>query len=405
MFSWLQRKPRVTTDEKKIDALLTRGVERHFPNEEFIRDRLHSGERLRVYLGIDPTGPTLHLGHAIPLRKLRQFQELGHEVILLIGDFTARIGDPDKKDVRQQLTHKQVLDNARRYQKQAAQILDFSGPNAAQLRFNHTWLNKLSFADVIELASKMTVQQMLERDLFQRRIADERPVYLHEFLYPLMQGYDAVAMDVDGEVGGNDQTFNMLTGRTLMKEMNGKEKFVLPTKLLVDASGGKMGKTTGNMLSFLDTPEEKFGKVMSWTDEMIVPGFELCTDRDLDAIEERLSAGENPRDLKRELAHAIVASYDGASAADRAQRNFVEAFQKGNAPEDMPVVTAAHDESLVTVVLRSELVESKTAFRRLVDSGAVVHKDTDAKITTLDAPATAGVYKIGKHRFLRIEHE
>lgn len=402
MFSLFKSKPVISTDEVKIEEVLTRGIERHYPSNEFLKKRLMSGERLRLYLGIDPTGPTLHLGHAIPLRKLRQFQELGHEIILLIGDFTARIGDPDKKDVRKQLTHTEVLENARLYQKQAATFLNFSGKNPAKLMFNDSWHSKLHFANVLDLASKVTVQQMLERDMFRVRIQEEKPIYLHEFMYPLMQGYDSVAMDVDGEVGGNDQTFNMLTGRTLMKEMSSKEKFVIPMKLLVDTTGAKMGKTTGNMLSFIDSPSDKFGKVMSWTDSMIMDGFELCTDKDLAEIKARLDHGENPRDLKMELAHAVVVTYHGSKSADQAQKAFIDAFQKGDTPDDVPQVSAHSGELLIDVLIREKVVESKTDFRRLVEAGAITNKTTDKKITDFAAPIEKGVYKIGKHRFIEI---
>lgn len=403
MFSWLQQKPTIRTDEKEVETVLSRGVERHYPNEAFLKKRLMSGERLRLYLGIDPTGPTLHLGHAIPLRKLRQFQDLGHEIILLIGDFTARIGDPDKKDVRKQLTHIEVLENAKLYKTQAETFLKFSGANPAKLMFNNTWHSKLHFSDVLELASKVTVQQMLERDMFRARIQDEKPIYLHEFMYPLMQGYDAVAMDVDGEVGGNDQTFNMLTGRTLLKEMKNKEKFVIPMKLLVDTTGAKMGKTTGNMLSFIDSPSEKFGKVMSWTDGMILSGFELCTDVDIQKVQKRLDDGENPRDLKMELAHEIVRTYHGAKIADEAQEAFTTAFQKGDTPDDVPKVSANAGEELIDVLVREGIVESKTDFRRLVEAGAITNKTTDKKVSDTGAHAIAGVYKIGKHRFVEVE--
>jgi len=403
MFSWLTQKQSVSTDETKIEELLTRGVERHYPNEEFLRERLKSGKRLKLYLGIDPTGPTLHLGHVIPLRKLRQFQDLGHEIILLIGDFTARIGDPDKKEVRKQLTHKEVLDNAKLYKEQASAFIDFSGSNPAHLMFNNQWHSKLTFPDVLELASKMTVQQMLERDLFRKRIQEEKPIYIHEFMYPLMQGYDAVAMNVDGEIGGNDQTFNMLAGRTLLKEMKGKEKFVVPMKLLVDTTGAKMGKTTGNMLSFLDSPEEKFGKVMSWTDEMILLGFELCTDANLEAISSRLEKGENPRDIKMELAYETVRSYHGDAVAQKAQEAFVQTFQKGDSPEEVKSTQAGIGELLSEVLIREEVVSSKTEFKRLIEAGAISNKTNDEKVVDIDAAARPGVYKIGKHRFLEIK--
>src|SRR3989344_2827225 len=210
------------TDRRRITELLGRGVEQVYPSKPYLKSLLESGTQLTVYLGMDPSGPELHLGHAIPLMKLRQFQDLGHRVILLIGDFTAMSGDPDKTEARKRLTRKDVLANCKTYKEQASKILKFTGANAAQYRFNSRWLSKMSFTDVVELASRVTVQRMLERDLFERRIKDGRPLYIHEFLYPLMQGYDSVVMKVDGEVGGNDQTFNMLTGRDLMKQYKNK---------------------------------------------------------------------------------------------------------------------------------------------------------------------------------------
>ncbi len=403
MVSWFKQKKSVILDKEKIEELLTRGVERHYPSEDFLRQRLFSGDRLKLYLGIDPTGPTLHLGHAIPLRKLKQFQDLGHEIILLIGDFTARIGDPDKKEVRKQLTRKEVLENAKLYKEQASLFVSFKGKNAAKLMFNNSWHSKLNFSDVLDLASKITVQQMLERDMFRKRIQAEKPIYIHEFMYPLIQGYDAVAMNVDGEVGGNDQTFNMLVGRTLLKELKGKEKFVLPMKLLVDTTGSKMGKTTGNMLSFLDSPEEKFGKIMAWTDEMILIGFELCTDIDLSKIKNRLDGGENPRDIKMELAYEIVKTYHSDIVAKGARDAFVKTFQKGNTPNEIKSVKAGIGEKLYEVFIREEIVNSKIEFRRLIEAGAITNKTDNEKITEMDAPARPSVYKIGKHRFFEIK--
>lgn len=360
------------TDPEKIDAFLSRGIERVYPNDEFVKERLMSGDKLTMYFGIDPTGPTLHLGHSIALKKMKEFQELGHTPILLIGDFTARIGDPDKSSVRNQLTHEEVLENAKLYKEQASLFLDFEGDNPAELKYNSEWSDPLKFADVLNLASKMTVQQMLERDMFKKRLEDNKPIYIHEFMYPLMQGYDAVAMNVDGEIGGNDQTFNMLTGRTLMKDMCNKEKFVLPVKLLTDTSGSKMGKTTNNMLSFLDSASEKFGKVMSWTDGMIMSGFELCTDVDLAKIQARLDSGENPRDIKLELAHNIVSFYDGAEAADKAQQDFITQFSKQEIPEDVPEVVINEDLGIVEVLKKTNLVQSNNEARRKIEEGAVV---------------------------------
>ncbi|OGJ12066.1 tyrosine--tRNA ligase, partial [Candidatus Nomurabacteria bacterium RIFOXYC2_FULL_36_8] len=301
---------KVIVDEKKIDELLTRGISFIYPTKEFLENKIKKGEKLTIYLGIDPTGPTLHLGHAIPIKKLSEFQKAGHQIILLMGDFTAMIGDPtDKGAARKQLTHKEVTSNLKNYKKQASSLISFTGKNPAKITFNSTWLGKMNFEKVISLASNMTVQQMLERDMFEKRMKEGKPIYLHEFLYPLMQGYDSVAMDVDGEIGGNDQTFNMLCGRDLMKTMKNKEKFVITMKLLEDNSGKKMGKTEGNMIALSDSPEEMYGKVMSWTDGMIIPGFELCTNIPTFEIEKMSkdihSNLVNPKDLKIRLAREI----------------------------------------------------------------------------------------------------
>lgn len=363
---------KIITDEQAIEKFITRGVEKIYPNTDFLRERLESGEQLSMYLGIDPTGPTLHMGHSIALRKLAEFQKMGHKAILLIGDFTARIGDPtDKSEARNQLTHEEVLENAKLYQKQASLFLDFDGDNPAELKYNSEWSDPLRFADVMDLASRMTVQQMLERDMFRRRLEEGKPIYIHEFFYPLMQGFDAVAMDVDGEIGGNDQTFNMLVGRDLMKEMKGKEKFVLPMKLLTDTSGAKMGKTTNNMLSFLDTPTEKFGKIMSWTDGMIEGGFELLTDADLDEVRARIASDENPRDIKMDLAMQVVSFYDGEESAEQARENWQTQFSEGGVPEDLPEYVVESPAEIMELLRSTGMVQSGKEARRKIDEGAV----------------------------------
>ncbi|MDB5254739.1 MAG: Tyrosine--tRNA ligase, partial [Candidatus Nomurabacteria bacterium] len=284
------------------DILLHKGVADILPSKGFLEKELASGKKLSVYAGFDPTAPTLHIGHTIQLRKLRHFQDLGHKIIFLVGDFTARVGDPtDKGTARKQLTEKEIKINLKKYKQQAGKFIRFSGKNAAAIKFNNDWLGKMKFADVLALASNMTVDQMLKRDMFARRIEEEKPIYIHEFMYPLMQGYDSVAMDVDGEVGGNDQLFNMLAGRTLLKQLKNKEKFVITTKLLEDNNGKKMGKSEGNMVSLIDTPEDMYGKIMSWTDGLIIPGFELCTDytpSQVQAVQEELHGEVNPRNIK-----------------------------------------------------------------------------------------------------------
>lgn len=412
------KKSQVETSQGIVGDFLDRGVERIYPSREFLEAKMKRGEPLSMYLGIDPTGPTLHMGHAIVLKKLREFQKLGHKVILLIGDFTGMIGDPtDKLSARKQLTKEEVLENSRLYQKQASIFLDFSGSNKAELKYNSAWLSKMNFGDVINLASKMTVDQMLKRDMFAKRMEENKPVFIHEFLYPLMQGYDSVAMDVDGEIGGNDQTFNMLTGRDLMKEMLGKEKFVITMKLLADSSGKKMGKTENNGISLADSAEEMYGKVMSWTDGMIVSGFELCTDvlmDDIDAIKKDLESGANPRDAKMRLAREIVTVYHGAASAKQAEENFINTFTKGGVPEDIKSVKVPVNTPLVDVLLREGIVSSKTEFRRLYDEGAITILETGSKIPSPESGADqsaiikidkSATYKIGKRRFLKIEEE
>jgi tyrosyl-tRNA synthetase len=401
------KKSDISTDSATIHEFLTRGVENVYPNREFLEARLKEGKKLSMYLGIDPTGPTLHVGHAIPLLKLKQFQELGHQVILLVGDFTGMIGDPtDKTALRKRLTREEVLRNASLYKKQASKFLDFNGGNKALLQYNSSWLSKMNFEDVVNLASNFTVQQMLERDMFEKRLKENRPIYLHEFFYPLMQGYDSVAMDVSGEIGGNDQTFNMLTGRTLMKQLHNKEKFVMTTKLLVDTTGKKMGKTEGNMLTMLDDEFEMFGKVMSWTDEMILSGFELCTlvsMLEVEQIKKSLLEGINPRDIKMRLAREIVTLYHGKDAAEQAAINFENTFKKGGVPEDMKDVSVSQGSLLVDILLTEGLVESKSDFRRLVGEGAVTIHGTEVKITDPNTSIKESItVKIGKRRFIKI---
>lgn len=387
-------------DLQKINELLTRGVENIYPNKDFLEKLLKSGKKLTLYTGYDPTTPTLHIGHGITLLKLRQFQELGHKIIFLIGDFTGMIGDPtDKSSARQKLTKKQVQDNYKLYKKQASSVLNFSGKNAVEVRYNSEWADKLSSRDLLELASHVTVPRLLERDMFQERLKEGKTIHLHEFLYPLFQGYDSVDMNVDGEVGGNDQTFNMLVGRDLLKELKGKEKFVLTMKLLTDAGGKKMGKTEGNMVALSDTPEDMFGKVMSWDDEMIRSGFELCTNVPMDEIQSIMSA-KNPRDAKVRLAFGITKTFLGEKAAKKGQEYFIHTFSKKEQPDDMPSVKPTHYD-IVTVLVESKLSSSKGDARRAIEQGGV--KVNDAKVSSYDAAVKKGdVVQKGKRFFVKI---
>lgn len=400
---------KVNTDKQKIQELLERGVANIYPNKAYLEKQLKSGKKLSLYLGIDPTGPTLHLGHAITLAKLKQFQELGHRVILLIGDFTGTIGDPtDKLATRQPLTRQQVLQNAKNYKKQASLFLNFSGANKAGLKYNSSWLDKMNFANVLELSSKFTVGQLLERDMFQERMKAGKPISVHEFLYPVLQAYDSVAMDVDGEIGGNDQTFNMLAGRTLMKSMKGKEKFVLTMKLLTDISGTKMGKSEGNMLALNDNAKEMFGKVMSWTDDMILSGFELCTNVSTDKIKKIIGGikkGNNPRDAKLQLAKEIVAIYYGIKEADKASEEFIKVFSKKQTPDDIKQYTIKSGSiNPIDLLTSLKFISSKSEARRLIDGGGM--KINNQKINSWKNNInlkSGDIIQAGKKKFAQIK--
>ncbi len=406
MFNF-NKKAKVVTDEKAIDEALSRGVEAVFPNKDFLKSKMMKGEKLSFYAGFDPTGKTLHIGHAIALKKLGALQKLGHQIIFLIGDFTAMIGDPtDKSAARKTLTKEEVLENCKGYQKQASRFISFTGANKAEMKFNSQWLSKMNFGDVLELASQMTVDQMLKRDMFAKRIEESKPIFIHEFMYPLMQGYDSVAMDVDGEVGGNDQTFNMLTGRDLMKSIKDKEKFVIATKLLTDSSGKKMGKTEGNAVSLDQTAEDMFGRVMSWVDGLIIPGFEIVTDVSLDeiaSIKQSLDSGANPKEFKMKLAFEIVKMVHGEEAANKAKADFNKAFTKGEVPEDVAEVIVMAGTPIKDEIIKAGIVSSNSDWKRLIEGKAVTVAGTDEVITDSFIKAEKEVIlRIGKKRFVKI---
>lgn len=400
----------VNTNQESIDAFLSRSIENVYPNREFVEARMAEGKPLSMYVGIDPTGPTLHLGHAIWLRKLRDWQNMGHRVVLLIGDFTALIGDPtDKGAARKQLTREEVMANCAKYQAQASRFLRFDGENAAELKFNSAWLGKMNFEDVIGLASHFTVQQMLERDMFDKRMREQKPIYIHEFLYPLMQGYDSVAMGVDGEMGGNDQTFNMLAGRTLVKELKGKEKFVMTVKLLVDTTGKKMGKSEGNMITFEDSADDVFGKVMSWTDGMIVGGFELCTDvsaAEVAAVSKSLIRDEaNPRDVKARLAKEVARMFFGDAEADAAAERFDALFRDKKGPDEDQIVKVSVDAGeakLVGVLVAAGFAASNGEAKRVIEQGGVKVDGATVKDVNAVVPVGSMIQK-GPRHFARVE--
>ncbi|PIR46256.1 MAG: tyrosine--tRNA ligase [Candidatus Vogelbacteria bacterium CG10_big_fil_rev_8_21_14_0_10_45_14] len=387
--------------DEKIQQTLTRGVENIFPNKEFLQKELASGRKLRIYYGIDPTGPTLHIGHCCTLLKLRDFQELGHQIIFLIGGFTATIGDPtDKNATRVKQTFEDVKENARLYKEQAGRVLDM---DKVEFRDNSEWFGKMGFADVLELASEFTVSRLLERDMFQKRVSAGEPVYLHELMYPTMQGYDSLALEADVEVGGNDQTFNMLAGRDLLAR-RGKEKFVVAGKLLTDPTGKKMGKTEGNMVALTDTPVDMFGKVMSWPDTLLPLAFEICTRLPLVEVENILAG--NQKDAKMRLGEEIVNLF-ASGGGDVARRDWTNTFVNKGVPEDTKTAIVSPADKLLDVLLEHGLVPSKAQFRRLVDEGAIRILDQDGKeegrVSDYDTRApTDRVIKVGKLRFLRV---
>lgn len=389
--------------DDKINELLTRGVDKIYPSKEALEKILLSGKKLKLYQGFDPSGDKLHIGHMVGLRKHRQWQDLGHEVIFLIGDGTGQAGDPSgKKKTREKFfTAEELRNNAKDYLAQASKVVRFDGPNPIKILYNGDWLNKLTLIDILNIAQNFSVQQLIERDMFQERIKSGESINLREFLYPLLQGYDSVAMEVDLELGGSDQTFNMLTGRTLLRAMKDKEKFVMTTPLLSDSKGVKIGKSEGNVIGLTDEPSDLFGKIMSLGDEAIIPMFTLLTDVPLEEIA-TFDINQNPLALKKRIARLLISTLHSESAGKKAEESFENTFTKGGVPEDVVETGVSSGAFLVDVLLLEKIIESKSEFRRLISEGAITNMDTDEKISDTGARVADGVYKIGKRRFIKI---
>ncbi len=396
----------------KIEEVLTRGVEKIYPSKEAFEKVLRSKKKIKLYQGFDPSMANLHLGNMVGVLKLKQFQDLGHEVIFLVGDFTGMIGDPtDKASTRKLLTRKQVLANSKTWKAQAGRILNFKGKNPAKLMFNSEWGDKVTFKDLIEITSKFTVQQMLERDFFQRRLKAQKPIHLHEFLYPVAQAIDCVEMDVDLEIGGSDQTFNMLAGRTLMKALKGKEKYVLTTKLLVDAKGEKAGKTAGNALFLSATPVDMYGGVMSFPDEVIILGFELLTRVPMKSVEtmkkDLKNKKINPMDLKKKLAFEIVKICYSEKDAKNAEKEFERVFQKRKLPSKIPTKKMARGTyKLFELVYYSGSSRSKAEAKRVIKQGGVELNGEPIRDPQFEVQPKGGeVLKVGKlkHKKIKVE--
>ena len=406
----------LTSDVKKQLEIIKRGTAEITPETELVaklENSLKKNQPLKIKLGLDPSAPDIHMGHTVVLQKMRQFQELGHQIIIIIGDFTGRIGDPTgKSEARKPLTEEEISKNAQTYKEQIFKILD---EEKTQVVFNSHWLAPLNFAQIVDLAAKTTVARMLERDDFSKRYSTNQPISIHEFFYPLMQGYDSVHLNADIELGGTDQKFNLLMGRTLQKEYNQEPQIAITMPILEGLDGvQKMSKSLGNYIGIDEAPEEIYGKAMSIADELMLRYFELVTDITLDELNQlklQLEKGElHPRDTKMKLAKTLVSMYHGQDAAEKAEEHFKTVFQKRDLPDEIPefVITSDMLEEgkvwLPKLMVDSDLSSSTSEARRLIKQGAV--KINDEKIEDVDyrlQPEDNMVIKAGKRKFLKIK--
>ncbi len=386
-----------------ILAELKRGVEDIYSEADLI-EKLKENRPLRVKLGADPTAPDIHLGHTVVLNKLRQFQNFGHEVIFLIGDFTATVGDPSGKNAtRPPLSREDVLRNAETYKEQIFKILD---PQKTRIVFNSEWLGELGTVGMIRLASNYTVARMLERDDFKKRFANQQSIAIHEFIYPLLQGHDSVALEADVELGGTDQTFNLLIGRELQKSAGQKPQVAMTLPLLVGLDGEKkMSKSLGNYIGVTEAPSEMFGKIMSISDELMWDWYNLLSFRPLVEITQlkaEVEAGKNPRDVKILLAKEIIARFHNEDAANAAEQEFINRFQKGAMPDEMPEFTFEGEIGLATLLKEAGLVPSTSEAIRSAQQGGV--KIDGEKVDDVRQNAQKGtfVYQVGKRKFARV---
>ncbi|MFH1188312.1 MAG: tyrosine--tRNA ligase [bacterium] len=403
--------------EEQIDEILSRSVAEILPSKTELKKLLLSRKKLRIYIGTDPTGTSLHLGHATNYIILERFRKLGHEIIFLIGDFTARIGDPtDKEAARTQLSREEVKKNVKTWLKQISSVIDlYNKKNPVKIMYNHDWLSKFTFEDVIKLASNFTVQQMLERDMFEKRMKEEKPIYLHEFFYPLMQGYDSVHLEVDIEMCGNDQRFNALVGRTLLRKLKEKEKFVFITTLLENpiTKEKMMSKSLGTGVFLDESADNMYGKLMAQADENIPQLFTDCTYVPMNEIKEikkRLTKKHvNPRDIKMCLAREIVTIYYGEKAAKKAEDEFKKVFQRKETPTDMKeLFIPSVGMVIIDILVNGGITDSKSKARRLIEQGGVRIEDViveDAHAILELEEGTFVTLQSGKRNFLKVIRE
>ncbi len=389
-------------------ALIQRGTE-EILLADALRKKLAQGRPLRIKAGFDPTAPDLHLGHTVLINKLRQFQDLGHEILFLIGDFTGMIGDPTGKSAtRKPLSREEIQHNAETYQDQVFRILD---PDKTRIVFNSLWLEGLGAAGLVQLAAQHTVARMLERDDFSKRFKSGQPIAIHEFLYPLIQGYDSVALRADVELGGTDQKFNLLVGRQL-QEMHGQEPQVVITLPILEGLDGvqKMSKSLGNYIGIADSPDEMFGKIMSVSDELMWRYFELLSFRDMAEIgvwREEVRQGSNPRDIKFELGIELVTRFHGADQATKARDRFIARFQRGAMPEDVPYLSVATGDGgvlpIANLLKAAGLVASTSEAIRMIQQGAVRIDGERIEDAHMTCPSgSEHVFQVGKRRFAKV---
>jgi len=395
---------KIITDEKKIDEILTRGVEEIIEKEHLFK-MLQTGKQIRVKFGIDPTAPDLHLGHSVPLRKLRQFQDLGHKAVLIIGDTTAMVGDPSgRSETRKMISASEIKKNMKNYLKHAGKILDIK---KTEVRYNSEWLDK-NMTTILELSKAGTIQQVLHRSDFKKRMENDQDITLLEALYPLLQGYDSVAVKADLEIGGTDQKFNLLMGRRVQRFYQMPEQDVLTLPLLEGTDGiKKMSKSYGNYISLDEQSNDMFGKIMSVPDNLITKYMRLCTDiplSEIEQIEENFQNHSlNPRDAKVKLALNIIKIYHGEKKAKEAEENFVNTFQKKEIPEKMEEINTPSGESLSDVLVQNKVLSSKGEWRRLVEGKGLHDLDKNENISDVNFKISKDLtLKIGKKRFLKI---
>lgn len=397
-------KPKIIIDENKINELLTRGVEEVIDKEQ-LRKKLKSGKQLRIKLGIDPTSPNIHVGRAIPLLKLKDFQDLGHKIIFIIGDFTGVIGDTsDKESERPMLTEDTIKKNLKDYIKQAGKIIDIS---KCEVHFNSKWLAKLNYSEIGRQADVFALSDFISRENIKKRLDQGKRISFRELMYPLMQGYDSVVVKADVEIGGTDQRFNLLAGRDLQRFYKQEPQDILMNPLIEGLDGRKMSSSWGNTINLFDSAHEMYGKIMSLKDELVIKYFKLTTRLEISEIEKykkEIESGVNPKNIKMKLALEIVKMYHGAKEAEEAEQAFENTFSKREFPEDAQSLVASKEEKLMDILVSKKIIESKSEFRRLVEAGAV-SDNPDKKIS--DPNEVVGQHerkiKIGKKTFVIVK--